>query len=155
MPRAKVHGWLYALPLFLASCIGQDSWYRWGSVHPHPELAPMHRMHLVVEDSWASLGSVQTEDYRVALAATLQQRGVVLDDDLGNVDATISVRPWFQHARGGRRGNSPCNSFVGVDIRIDRAADRQLVFSGRFFGGPAAAAQAVADLVVLGRVDET
>ena len=115
----------------------------------------MHRMRLVVEDGWASLGSVQTEDYRGALVATLQQRGVVLDDVAANVDATILVRPWFQHARGGRRGSAPGNSSAGVDIRIDRAADRQRVFSGRFIGGPAAAAQAVADLVVLGRVDET
>jgi hypothetical protein len=155
MRGANFYGWLCALPLVLTSCIGQDSWYRWANVHPHPELAPMHRMRLVVEDSWESLGSVQSDDYRNALVATLTQRGVVLDDDASNVDATILVRTWFHHPRGRGRGSAPGNSSAGVDIRIDRAADRQRVFSGRFIGGPAAAAQAVADLVVLGRVDET
>lgn len=156
MRSAKVHGWLWALLLLLSACIGQDSWYRWASVHPDPTLAPMHRMRLVVEDGWRSMGSAQSDAYRAALVDALARRGIALDDDADSVDATLVVQPWYQRAHGrGGRGGTAGNSSVGVDIRIDRAGDHQRMFSGRFIGAPAAAANAIADLVEHGRVDET
>jgi hypothetical protein len=155
MQQAKVRIWLSVLLLALASCIGQDSWSRWVNAHPHPELAPMHRIHLVVEDGWQSVGSVQSDDYRGAIVTALTERGIAIEDDRDSSEATVLVRPWHQRARGGGRGGSSGYSSSGVEVRIDRKADGQRIFSGRFAGGPAASGNAIADLVAHGRVDAT
>jgi hypothetical protein len=155
MQQAKVRIWLSVLLLVLASCIGQDSWSRWMSVHPHPDLAPLARVHLVVEDGWQSVGTVQSDDYRGALIAALTQRGVALDENDDTAEATLLVRPWHERARVRGRAGAFGTTTSGVEVRILRKADGARMFSGRFAGGPVDTGKAVADLVARGRVDES
>jgi hypothetical protein len=153
MQNAKVRSWLAVLLLLLTSCIGEDAWSRWMSVHPHPDLAPLARVHLVVEDGWQSVGSVQSDAYRGALVTALMQRGVALDEDEDSAEATLLVRPWQSRLRA--RGGSFATTSSGVEVRILRKGDGERMFSGRFAGGPVAAGNAIADLVARGRIDTT
>jgi hypothetical protein len=155
MQQAKVRIWLSVLLVALASCIGQDSWSRWVNVHPHPDLAPMGRVHLVIEDSWQSLGSVQSDDYGSALVTALAQRGIAVEQDEASTEATLVIRPWHERARVRGRAGSFGSTSSGVEVRILRKGDGERLFAGRFAGGPVATGNAIADLVARGRVDES
>jgi hypothetical protein len=75
-------------------------------------------------------------------------------DDEG-VGANVVVYPFRSIVGGGSRSGGAWRIATGIEIRIERAIDGHLLFSGRFYGGPAKAADAIADLVALGRVDES
>ena len=154
MQVAKFHGWTWMLAFLISACIGQDSWHRWASVHPSPELGPMRRMKVVVEDGWQSRGTMQSDEYRAALLDALAKRGVELGEDVENVDATLVIHPWVERPRGRGRTGSLGSYSAGVNVQIHRTSDRQRLFSGRFIGGPIAAGEAISELVVRGRVDE-
>jgi len=174
--RWKVSDWLGALPLLCCACIGQSVWCRWESVRADPGLAPIHRVRVItmIGDAakWRSVALwrdaqssrdvpfawkpnrepaslTESDEYHRALVETLAHRGIVADESNEKVDVTLVVEAWLH--RAGSRGIS----LAGVDLLIERASNGERMFSGTFIGPPAAAADAIADLMAHGHVDET
>jgi len=173
--RRKSTRWLLSASLAFSGCIGQDTWTRWNSAIAYPGLAPMHRVYLMVgERRYTS--RAQLDEYSSHIVKSLHDRRIiVLNDEEDNgldyeehhqryqslhdpadnegMDAKVVVYPFRSFTGSSRSGG--VRSFAGIEIRIERAIDGHLLFSGRFSGGPAKAGDTIADLVALGNVDES